>query len=500
VVPGLALDTFEPQAEAFARARAWREHQFLSGQRPGRGLVSLYDTDFPDMTSTDLWADLQAATPEHPRQQVRLSALLAAAHLEGRTLEFATRATRVQADATVTFEDEDVPWRRAAARWPLLADVPRRHELEAAWREVFRAQLTPLLERWQGALRAELAPLGSEDWLDFWPRLRGFDSAVVARLAHDLLEQTEAVYGHGMGVYLGQVDLPIDDAWTADADWAFRAPRFDTIFPERQRMPVAIRTLRDLGIELEEQSGLQLETGADAGVRCVALEIPAEIHVLLRPVGGWLDLARTLRGLGMAEHLAHTDASLRFWERWLGDATPTTAYGYLLEGLLRDRTWLAQRLEYTASEDFRVIAQLAWLFRVRRAAATALYEQQLWQAEPGASMAAAFEESLSAATRVRHFPEQYLQLLLGSPWSTLDAALSVRAEVFAAQLRLFLKREFDEEWWRSNRAARFLKDELWRPGRRYSAEDLLGFMGFLQPSGFDASVLSAEFLEVLQPL
>ena len=136
-------------------------------------------------------------------------------------------------------------------------------------------------------------------------------------------------------------------------------------------------------------------------------------------------------------------------------------------------------------------------YGLRSAAATALYEQRLWQAEPGASMAADFEQSLSEATRVRHFGEEYLGVLLDAPWSTLRSATLLRAEIFAAQLRAYLQREFDEEWWRSNRAARFIKDELWRPGRRHSADDLLGFMGY---GGFDAAILTAEFQEVLRPL
>jgi hypothetical protein len=229
----------------------------------------------------------------------------------------------------------------------------------------------------------------------------------------------------------------------------------------------------------------------------VALEIPADQRVLLRLIGGWQDLARTLRGLGMAEHLAHADASLRVWERWLGDATPTLGYGYLLEGLVRDRTWLLQHLDYAVSDDFRVIAHLAWLRRVRGSAARAQYARRLWQGEPGAALAADFEETLSSAMRTRHFGEEYLRGLLDSPWSAFGDAICLRAEVFAAQLRLFLKREFDEEWWRSGRAAHFIKDELWRPARRHSAEELLGFMGF---EGFDAAVLAAEVLEVLQPL
>ncbi|MBV9581346.1 MAG: hypothetical protein JO057_22435 [Chloroflexi bacterium] len=496
-MPGLALEGFEIQAEAFLEARAWREHQFQRALRPGRGLVSLYTTDFPDFTSTDLWDDLQAAAPEDPRQLARLSALLAAGHLEGQTRDFAVRLTRLENDATVVFEEETLAWREAAARWPLVLDVPRRHALEDAWRTVLRDELTPILERWQETLRAELVPLGSDDWLGFWSSLLGIDLAMTSKLSNSLLDQTADVYGHGLGVYLGQLELPIDDVWRADVDWAFRAPRFDTVFAERLRMPAVIRAMRDLGIELEEQTSIRLEPGVAAGLRCLPLEVPADARVLLKLVGGWQDLARSLRGLGMAEHLAHTDGSLRVWERWLGDAAPTLGYGFVLEGLLRDPNWLAQRMEYVANEDFRVITHLEWLYRVRRTAALATYEQRLWQAEPGGSMAADFEEALSTATRVRHFPDEYLRLLLGAPWSALDATIRMRAEVFAAQLRLFLKREFDEEWWRSARAAHFVKDELWRPGRRHSADELLGYMGF---EGLDPAILIGECVEVLQPL
>jgi hypothetical protein len=496
-MPAFALDTFEQQAEAFVRARAWREFSFQAGRRPGRGLVSLYDEDFPDFTSRDLWADLQAATPEDPRQHRALSALLAAAYLEGRTRDFAVQTTRVQTNASISFEDQDIPWRAAPGRWPLLAEVSRRHELEESSRAVWRTELNPLLARWQEALRAELPSLGDDDWLRFWSKLGGADLADVRTMADQLLEQTAEVYGNSLAVYLNQLELPIDDAWISDADFAFRAARFDAVFLERLRMPLLIRVWRDMGIELEQQTEIQLEYVATPGVVCLPLDIPHEVHVLLHLVGGWQDVAASLRGLGMAEHLVHSDPSLRVWERWLGDETSTIGYGLLLEGLVRDKTWLASRLEYTASDDFRVIAHLAWMYRVRRCAATAIEYQRLWEAEPGASIAADFEESLSESTRVRHFGDEYLGGMLDGPWSALRPWTSLRAEIFAAQLRAYLQREFDEEWWRSNRAAQFITDELWRPGRRYSADELLGFMGY---EGFDPSVLSAEFEEVLRPL
>jgi hypothetical protein len=221
------------------------------------------------------------------------------------------------------------------------------------------------------------------------------------------------------------------------------------------------------------------------------------VHVLLRLVGGHLDYPRTLRGLGTAEAVVHTDRSLPVAERWLGDPTPRLGYGLLFEQLLHERVWLTDRLELTASDDLRVVQHIDWLRRLRGLSAQVQYERRLWAAEPGPSLAADYEESLTAATRVRHFPETYLLSVLGMPWTSHAAAVRLRAEVFAAQLRAFLRREFDEEWFRSPRAGRFLVQELWRPGQRHTAEELLGYMGY---EAFDPAILWGEIAEVLRPL
>ena len=98
----------------------------------------------------------------------------------------------------------------------------------------------------RSALPRQQTLRGAMDWS--YALLSGADQLLLDRLAvfagGFTLESAEAVCSSD--------DLPIDDVRTSDLDWAFRAPRFDTVFPEPNRMPLLIRTMRDLGVELEE--------------------------------------------------------------------------------------------------------------------------------------------------------------------------------------------------------------------------------------------------------
>lgn len=496
-----AVERFEQRAEAFARARALREWQHQAGLRADRGLSALYEEDFPELTSLELYADLRGSAFEDARRKQALERFLAAALLEGRTRHLSEQAARFTAGATAHRPDteEEIPWRSAPVRWTLLAGALPRHAVQEGWRAAAGAGLNRTLARWQEALLRELPGLGAQDWRGLWCERHPCGGEQPNRLAETLLALSMDVYAHVLGVYFAQLDLPLDDAWTADADWAFRAPRFDASFPSKSLLPTVVWALRDLGLELSEQTGLTLDLDERAakapGAWCIPVDVPRDVRVACRLVGGYQDFQAALRGVGQALHLLHADASLPFAERGLGDASTTLGYGLLLEGLVRDRVWLRERLQLTSSQDERIVAHLAWLYRVRRAAALTLYEERLWDAGATSSPAAAYVDILTEALHVRHFPEEHLLPLLGGPWGALRAATWLRAELFAAQLRHYLRREYDEEWFRDRHAARFLVQELWRPGRRHTAEELLGFMGY---EGFDAGILWAEITEVLQ--
>jgi hypothetical protein len=85
-----------------------------------------------------------------------------------------------------------------------------------------------------------------------------------------------------------------------------------------------------------------------------------------------------------------------------------------------------------------------------------------------------YADEMSAALGVHVQPERFADDLTTRPFTRVHR---FRGALFGAQLRDYLAREYGEEWFGSARAGKFVV-ELWREGTRYSAEEMLEFMGY----------------------
>jgi hypothetical protein len=495
----LDLERLERQLEAFLRHRRIRDWRVASAEWSTLDLEHLHE-DFPDLNSYELWNDVQDTAVENPARKRAVMALLAAAHIESRTVGQLDGISDNVINTTTIYDDQTVAWRGLRRRWTVEKGVGERHKLEELWREELRRTFNDDLEQLQEKLIANAQPLDCPDWLNFWADLKRVDVPGTQAIADEVLKGSEDYYGATLRAYLGQLELPIDDVWQSDMDYALRASKLDVNFPSKQLMPTMVRTFRELGIDIESHTAIKLDladrVGKTSGPSVFATEVPGDAQLLLRRTGGFRDYQALLYGLGMAESVVQVDPSFPFAERYLGDEVPSRGYGLLLSGLTLEPSWLRERLEFDDHYDYRIIATIGRLHEVRRAAAMVGYETQLWRdTAASGGLAEDYAERLSVALRMHVFPESYLTPLMGAPWNMFDASVDLLAHVFAAQLRQFLRKEFDEDWFKSPRAGRFLTQELWRPGRRYSAVELLGHMGF---DGFQPSVLLNDMSEVLK--
>ena len=235
----------------------------------------------------------------------------------------------------------------------------------------------------------------------------------------------------------------------------------------------------DTGAEGRIQLDLEPRPAKSSRAFVAAVEIPDRVILVTRPAGGPDDYRAFLHELGHALHYGYTDRRLPVEFRYLGDASVSETWAFLLDGLLGERGWLRRFLGMDHPEDFLRLAAFHKLFLLRRYAAKLQYELAVHGGAGARGRADLYSELLGRATRAE-FPRQ---MYLSDVDLHFYAARYWRAWRFEAQLREFLTERFDEEWYRNDRTGPFLLG-LWRQGQRHPVEALAAHLG-LPPDGLD---------------
>lgn len=200
---------------------------------------------------------------------------------------------------------------------------------------------------------------------------------------------------------------------------------------------------------------------------CAPVRVPAEVYLVLTPIGGREDYAILFHEGGHTEQFAHIAPELPFEFRCLGDDAATEAFAFLLAHLTDEPAWQARHLgDGGAPAGFARASRFVYL---RQYTAKLAYELELHGGDrPLAEMPARYTMLLGAGLGVPWSSETYL--------SDVDpgfyCAGYLRAWALEAHLRTHLRERFGEIWWEVAEAGALLRD-LWRGGLRLSAEEML---------------------------
>jgi hypothetical protein len=302
------------------------------------------------------------------------------------------------------------------------------------------------------------------------------------------------------------VGAPLAELRRSDLARFFRASHLDGLFPSDRMVPALRQTLAGLGIDLDAQANVTLDTEArptkSPRAFCSTPRVPEEVYLVMPPIGGREDYAALFHEAGHAEHYGSTDAGLAFEFRHLGDNSVTESFAFLLEGLTASPEWLEAMMRGRSeaeprSDPFRdwegaqaaiEHARAARLVMLRRYSAKIAYEVELHAA--GADLDA--------------MPARYSELLgdrIGVPWpretwlSDVDPGFYVACYLRAWALEVDWRRElvtrFEDAWFADRDAGDWLRG-LWAQGQRLDADRLLaGATGGSLDFGRVASDLTA---------
>lgn len=473
----LDLEQYRRDAESFVNALDDEAYRHFAGHKPVCDFAAIYER-FPDLFTASAVVELDRLYAEARDDDKRRLAYLLAFTVDGymgaETRHLGDEVANTENQTTIVVDGEEIGLRSAPVAMANEPDRARRQRIEEARLAAIAEHLNPLLdEQWRRC--HELARgLGREHYLALFGEVRGIDYMALRAKAEAFLHDTAGLYERAMDrLARERLGLALKELRYADLPYLWRAPSYDDVFTAGALVSTFRRMLADMGIDLEAQANVHLDTEAREGKTprafCAPVRVPDEIYLVVYPRGGQDDYGALLHEGGHTEHFAHVDPGHPFEYRHLGDNAVTEAFAFLFDHLVLNRRWLARHLGFTACDDYLRFATVSDLFYLRRYAAKLAYETEFHVCDGALDgLSGVYRRRLRDALMIDVPAESYL--------ADIDAGMYVasylRAWMLEGALRMMLQDRFGWEWFADPEAGAFVK-RLWALGQKFTAEQLL---------------------------
>jgi hypothetical protein len=476
-VSDVDLERYRRRAEEFVGALDLEYYEHFSGRKARCDTAAVYDR-YPELFTRgaiDGLEELYAVAKDDAKW--RLAYLLAFAvdgYLGEQTKHLGDDIANTEGEATITVDGESIGLRQASVAQGNEPDRARRQRIQEARLAATADRLNPLLETLWRRCHDLAADLGYPDYKELYGTVKGLDYDHLRAELETFLADTEGLYERVMDRLVRErLGITLAELSYADLPFLWRAEGFDPVFRSEALLPSLRRTLAGLGIDLDAQTNVHLDTEVrplkSPRAFCAAVRVPDEIYLCVLPQGGPEDFAMLLHEAGHTEHYAHVLPGLAFEYRHLGDNAVTEGFAFTFDHLLGNREWLSRMLGYEDSDEYVRFAAVNDLYFMRRYAAKLSYEVRLHtQAGPLEEMAAEYSRKLTAATKVPVPEENYLV----DVDEGFYCASYLRAWMLEGALRVRLQEDFGPAWFASAEAGDWLKG-LWSQGQQLTAERLL---------------------------
>jgi hypothetical protein len=472
--------TYESDVEEFLAAVDDEQYRNLAGLTDESALAPIYERNADLFARTTVDA-LRIAFEAGGDEQERNRSLLAFAtdgYLNHAAAELSDAVTTAESRAVVMWRGEPVRYRAARERISVMSERGERNALFEAWLRAVEA-INPLrIERLE-VLHEAARALGYADYVEMVRVTRGWNPDEVAAVTRGALDASETGYYAAMRRVLARVGIEHGDGSLADAWHVLRGTGWDAWFESRKLVPTLEATFAGLGIELRGQPGatLDLEPRPNKSPRafCAPVRVPGDVRLVVNPHGGWDDFGAALHEAGHLEHFLQVPAGTPPSLAVLGDDSVTEGYGILVEGLLGEPEWLAERLgmgeaDQVAFIDFIALFTLA---RLRRLGGQLIYELGLHRGGDQAIDRAMYAGTLGLLAGVR-YPEE---LYLTSVDDALYSGTYLRAMMLAGVADEALAQRYPGGWWRNPAAGTTLRN-LFARGTAWNAERVVAHLGY----------------------
>jgi hypothetical protein len=366
-------------------------------------------------------------------------------------------------------------------------DAPKRHALySGATRAVER--LSQSMRRKEDKTELLLKEIGFPSYEAFGAAIRYGNLERLGEFADQALTETQDAYLQAMDrLAQREMHTPFEKLHRSDIPRLFRPQNLQSFFPKDALLTRARETLGAMGIELSGMKNVTIDAREldrkNPRPLTVAVAVPADVRVSIKPAGGARDQAELLHELGHALHFGfaqspfpsdapkRTRVPLDFALNKLGSAALTEVYAALFENLAEDRGWLQEQAKLSGDKlSWYLLATKAHrVYEIRRRAGKLLYAVKVHR-DDEADARALYRKVMSRAYGLAFTPEDEARYVVDRD-ELYESADPLRAWVIAGQLQDYLKKRHGPAWWKTTEAGNLLR-QLWARGNAIHPEEL----------------------------
>ena len=356
------------------------------------------------------------------------------------------------------------------------SDFSKREEIRKEMTIYLKGIINPiLLGMTELSIRAVTEKFGFDNYTKYYEAKKGLSFADYARIFEQYMDDTAEIYLQRITPWVAEkIGRPFENLSRYHALHLLRISRFDGYFPASRLDDLALETFKPLGLDLTSRNDVVLDISDDPtknpdGI-CIGVEIPGQVFVLMKPVGGLIDVETLLHEMGHAFFLSHFDPDLPIEHRRLfrSPALDET-FAFLFMDLVDNRSWLTEVASMQPA-DADVLIRLFRAKRlclIRRYIGKFLAEKEFYE-NGDIKNSQPYCNHLNKATGFIYEPEAYL-IDMEPDFYALDY---LNAWAAAHVLRGFLEKHYGEIWFRTPEAGEFLR-EIAVSGRRDSVESVI---------------------------
>jgi hypothetical protein len=329
------------------------------------------------------------------------------------------------------------------------------------------------LSFWEVILELLQTEFDYEDYPAYCRDKKQIDYRAQVHRLQSLLEETDELYFTAMDAWVQEsFGLPLSQLNRFDAIYLLGLHELDGYFPRHLALAHHLDFFKHWGIQVSNLPGLHLDIdysplkGSQA--MSFALRIPHDIHLLMNPQGGWVDLETLFHEMGHALSNVYTSPRLSPADK---DFFPSNAlsetYAFLLQHMCLSPPFLERWLGFSSREIERITLYktVKELSVFRRYVGKFLAEYEIFR-ENDLANGDIYASLMKRCTGFSYLPETQL-FDLAPEFYALDYVFSWMAE---AAMEKRLRRTLGDEWMFKEETGTILKDWWWQ-GNRYELEE-----------------------------